>query len=304
LKDVAKKNSVHAIISTHSSSTLIRVEPEQVRYFRRINNKQVNIRSITLPESNAEAGKYVREAVKAYPELYFARFVVLGEGDSESIILPKLAEASDLLIDPSFVAMVPLGGRHVNHFWRLLNDLDIPHATLLDYDLGRKGGGWGRIKYACEQLWEVSRIDEENFEISKTLPDEGGQLTDEHLKSWLDLLKNENVFLSKPLDIDLLMLDAYPLEYRELEPGAKGPSGDALAAKQAALKEKGDPEEYHEDWDDDFLWYRYLFLGRGKPSSHLKVMSSISTEKLAKAMPKELKELIDCIKNNLETYDV
>ena len=28
--------------------------------------------------------------------------------------------------------MVPLGGRHVNHFWRLVHDLAIPHLTLLD----------------------------------------------------------------------------------------------------------------------------------------------------------------------------
>jgi putative ATP-dependent endonuclease of the OLD family len=42
----------------------------------------------------------------------------------------------------------------VNHFWRLLTDLDIPHATLLDLDRGRAGGGWGRIKTACKQRLE------------------------------------------------------------------------------------------------------------------------------------------------------
>jgi hypothetical protein len=92
------------------------------------------------------------EAVRAYPELYFARFVILGEGASEQVVLPRLAEALDLPIDRSFVAIVPLGGRHVNHLWRLLNDLAIPHATLLDLDMGRFGGGWGRIKTTCAQL--------------------------------------------------------------------------------------------------------------------------------------------------------
>ena len=42
----------------------------------------------------------------------------------------------------------PISGRHVNHFWRLLNDLEIPFITLLDLDRERDGGGWGRIKYA------------------------------------------------------------------------------------------------------------------------------------------------------------
>ena len=58
-------------------------------------------------------------------------------------------------IDRSFVAVAPLGGRHVNHLWRLLTDLDIPYATLLDLDWGRDGGGWGRIKTVCTQLLEV-----------------------------------------------------------------------------------------------------------------------------------------------------
>jgi len=53
------------------------------------------------------------------------------------------------------VSFVPLGGRHVNHFWRLLNGLGIPYITLLDLDFGRPGGGWGRIKYALEQLLEL-----------------------------------------------------------------------------------------------------------------------------------------------------
>jgi putative ATP-dependent endonuclease of the OLD family len=73
----------------------------------------------------------------------------------ERVVLPRLAQAEGLLIDPAFVAIVPLGGRHVQHFWRLLNGLGIPHATLRDLDIGRKGGGFGRVKTAIEQLIAV-----------------------------------------------------------------------------------------------------------------------------------------------------
>ncbi len=66
--------------------------------------------------------------------------------------MPRLAEALDLLIDPAFVAIVPLGGRHVQYFWKLLTHLGIPHATLLDLDLGRDGGGFGRVKIGIETL--------------------------------------------------------------------------------------------------------------------------------------------------------
>lgn len=297
---VASRQNMQAIISSHSASTLARVEPENIRYFRKTSEAKVMVRSITLPAKSDEAGKYVREAVKAYPELYFAKFVVLGEGDSELVVLPKLAEAADLLIDPSFVAIVPLGGRHVNHFWRLLSDLEIPFATLLDYDLGRSGGGWGRIKYCCEQLRKIGQLDDANYKISQTLPDNG---SDKNSQSWKELLKKNNVFFSSPLDIDLLMLDAFPDEYRELDTGETGPSGEVHEAKKAALKAKGDPNAYGDEWDDDFLWYRYLFLGRGKPSSHLRAMAIAQPEALVEGTPDVIKELLDCIKEHTEVDD-
>jgi predicted ATP-dependent endonuclease of OLD family len=45
---------------------------------------------LSLPEDADEQAKYISEAVKAYPEIYFAKLVVLGEGDSEQVILPKM----------------------------------------------------------------------------------------------------------------------------------------------------------------------------------------------------------------------
>ena len=61
--------------------------------------------------------------------------------------------------DDMSISVVPLGGRHVNHFWRLLHDLGIPQVTLLDLDLGRHQGGWGRVKYAIQQLLKFPTID-------------------------------------------------------------------------------------------------------------------------------------------------
>ena len=41
-----------------------------------------------------------------------------------------------------------------SYFWRLLSDLSIPHATLLDLDLGRSGGGYGRVANMLSELIE------------------------------------------------------------------------------------------------------------------------------------------------------
>ncbi len=156
IEDLTGGSRAQAVVSSHSASILSRVDPSQVRHFRLDTvNRTSLVRAISLPVGLEDESKFIREAVRAYPELYFARFVVLGEGASEEVVVPRLAEALGFDIDRSFVAVVPLGGRHVNHLWRLLTELDIPYATLLDLDWGREGGGWGRIKNACAQLLEV-----------------------------------------------------------------------------------------------------------------------------------------------------
>ncbi|MCD8551010.1 MAG: ATP-dependent endonuclease, partial [Shewanella xiamenensis] len=103
----------------------------------------------------------------------FSKLVILGEGDSEQIVLPKLLEHFAKDIDGHSISVVPLGGRHVNHFWRLLNSLKIPFVTLLDFDIDRNGGGFGRMKYVVEQLILMDEIksnyiNEKLFLISPT----------------------------------------------------------------------------------------------------------------------------------------
>jgi hypothetical protein len=69
-----------AVVSSHAPSILGRIDPTQVRRFRLdLADRTASVRSIKLPEGEVEALKFVREAVRTYPELYFARFTVLGE---------------------------------------------------------------------------------------------------------------------------------------------------------------------------------------------------------------------------------
>jgi len=94
--------TAQAILTSHSPSVLSRVAPEEVRYCRRDLKTGVSyVKPISLPQGDVEAVKFVRGAMLAYPELYFAKFVVLGEGDSEQIVLPRLAKALQLNVDTS-----------------------------------------------------------------------------------------------------------------------------------------------------------------------------------------------------------
>jgi putative ATP-dependent endonuclease of the OLD family len=307
IDDLTKGTRAQAVVSSHSASILARVDPSQVRHFR-LNpaDRTARVRAIRLPVGLEDASKFVREAVRTYPELYFARFAVLGEGASEEVVLPRLAEAMGLDIDRSFVAVVPLGGRHVNHLWRLLNDLGIPYATLLDLDWGRDGGGWGRIKTVCTQLLEIGVPPQAifgqhlnadpvaNLAAFDATPTENIAL----MNTWTSFLRQFHVFFSAPLDLDYSMLRAFPAAYQLVEPGRQGPSpqGDP---RTAVLGESGRGDLYAADQDQLLRWYRYLFLGRGKPSTHVRVLSGQTAQALAVGAPEELRALLASISARL-----
>ena len=298
-------------LTSHSPSVLGRVDPKEVRYLRLSDDRKSILKSITLPSEQNEAFKYVRQAVQAHPELYFSKVVVLGEGDSEQVILPAIARALDFDMDISFVSVVPLGGRHVNHLWRLLDELSIPYVTLLDYDHFRDGGGWSRIKYVCDQLLErgctpLQGVSEEEYANIPKRPD---NLDDQ--KNRVEALEEHGVFFSFQLDIDYLMLGSFPDAYHQLVPANGGPRIPApedehycekVKSAFAAIVKK-DPTSITElpPWADSTVafWYRYLFLGRGKPSTHSLALLNIQDEQLAATCPDVLKRLIRKIQSIL-----
>lgn len=291
-------------LTSHSPSILSRVYPEEVRYLRLSDERESILKSISLPSEKDEAFQYVKQAVQAHPELYFSKVVILGEGDSEKVILPAIMRALGFDMDISFVTVVPLGGRHVNHLWRLLDELSIPHVTLLDYDHCRNSGGWGRINYVCNQLLERGHtprqgVSEEEYANIRNRPDD---LDDQ--KNWIEALEKQGVFFSFQLDIDYLMLEAFPNAYQQLAPANRGPRIPAPEDEYHCEKVKSvfaaiikkDPTSITElpSWVNSttMFWYRYLFLGRGKPSTHSLALLNIQDDQLAAACPDVLKRLI------------
>jgi predicted ATP-binding protein involved in virulence len=303
-RNIGGLKEAQVMISSHSSSILSRVEPEEVRYTRLDETTRRSIvKSLTLPAVGSDERKYVRLAVRAYSELYFARFVILAEGDSESIILPRIADAMGIPLDRSFVPIVPLGGRFVTHFWRLLDDLDIPYATLLDLDLGRKHGGGKAIKRIVDELAAIGNDLSKNKSITEGYIklnqlnniDDAELLRRDWNHPWLRALRRERIYFSSPLDIDFGMLMTFPDEYQKVRPDGQGPrkNANAIASKKATtLKTGGNPALYSAGYDTEFSWYPYLFLSESKPETHLRALSDIKPRKLVRKVPEELKLLI------------
>jgi len=323
LTTVAHSGSGQVLLTSHSPSIMSRLDPERVRYLRlAADSLETCVRNISLPAAADEAFKYVKEAVRAYPELYFARLVILGEGDSEEIVVPRVAKALKIPIDTNLVSVVPLGGRHVNHFWKLLHGLDIPHLTLLDLDRERLGGGWGRIHYACDQLTQVGIPKHELLAVSdgqggtRVMDDKSfGRMpqwkasSQKSMLGWMERLETYGVFFSAPLDLDFLMLRAFPSEYREAGGGSPRIPADhaelAIRVQKAVattLKDGGtDGSTYSDEEKADFIWYSYLFLGKGKPTTHLLALNRIKPALLAKGVPPMLARLCHSMKAYLPT---
>lgn len=330
-KQLSNNDNSQVVLTSHSPAIVKRIEPEDLRYLRIENNDRVLqtiVSGIQLPQAIDESYKYIKGAIQAYPELYFAKLVVLGEGDSEELLLPKFFDLLGKEIDSSQISIVPLGGRHVNYFWKLLNSLKIPYITLLDFDNERYGGGWGRIKYISQHLYELNTEFQEWFNTQGLDFNEIGareceSMEDKRLINWFYKLEEFNVYFSSPLDIDFLMLQHYKEHYLDMLSSKEGPvvsyadSGgnskkvkltdldciDKLQleglekrieeAKIATLKDKSGPgDSFTSEEKELMIWYQYFFLGRGKPTTHMKFLSSISDDELKRNLPLVFEKMV------------
>jgi putative ATP-dependent endonuclease of OLD family len=289
-----------AMIATHAPSLLKRVPPESIRYLRLNAQRETVVRSIVLPDVADEAHKYVREAVQAFPELYFSRLVILGEGDSEEIVLPRLLEAKELDYDNTSISVVPLGGRHVNHFWRLLHGLGIPQVTLLDLDLGRFQGGWGRVRYAVQQLLKFPTIKSDlNRQHLADLPkwEDKSLLTSKVGKDWINFLESAGVFFSLPLDLDFTMLRSYPEAYGVDEDELEEPDEETIVSVLG--KRHGDVALYSEEEQQYFDTYHRRFKLDSKPVAHLDALGQLDEAELNENLPEAIGRLLELVRTKL-----
>lgn len=325
LSAISKGANAQVLLSSHSPAILGRVQPDDVRYFRGNEHSEATVVvELALPEDGTdEAYKYVREAIRGYPELYFASLVILGEGPSEEIVLKRIFEANGTPLDSHFVSLVPLGGRHVNHFWRLLHGLGVPYLTLLDLDREKEGAGWGRIQYVRDQL--VALHGSESAAITWPLEDGGtGSLANaqwdslassavsniKDMEDWIGYFQSTfGIYFSRPLDLDLSLLEAFPALYKGLiVPPQRGPqlpaegSPEYPAAIDSRVKQvlaadasKAAPalgSTYSAEQRALFPFYKYFFVDGSKPVTHMRAMIAIENEVLIAGLPPVLRDLL------------
>ena len=325
LASISKQNHSQVLLSSHTPSIVRRIDPESILHFRITEQYESQVNKIKLPERKDEAYKYIKEAIHNYPEIYFARLVVIGEGDTEEVVFNRFMDIEGVDFDDNIITFAPLGHRFVNHIWKLLDALKIPHITLLDLDLEREGGGWGRIKYALQQLFEngVNRSEMLNLGNGQILEDiEFNNMhnwnvdlnTFSIMTGWISNLERYNVFFSAPLDLDFLLLTHYPNFYKATIPPNGGPRiPDKIfdstnfqkklnAGVQATLKsENAIGCTYTAEDKELMIWYNYHFLGRGKPTTHILTFSEMTEEDIRQSYPLLFHTIFERIKSLLLT---
>lgn len=323
LNKISEQHHSQVLLSSHTPSIVKRIDPESILHFRITDSYESEVNEIILPKKEDEAYKYIKQAINNYPEIYFARLVVIGEGDTEEVIFNKFMEIEEVDFDDNIITFAPLGHRFVNHIWKLLETLHIPYITLLDLDLERHGGGWGRVKYALNQLIEIG-VDKNQLLVLK----DKSIFSDERLESmhdfeldkrnveimymWINRLNTYDVYFSQPLDLDFLMLQNYTDFYKKAIPKNGGPKIPDATTSPVKFKEKVEAgikatlksdsatgDTYSEEDKELMIWYNYHFLGRGKPTTHILALSKMTDDEIKESTPDLFKTLFNRIQELL-----
>lgn len=174
---------------------------------------------------------------------------------------------------------------------------------MLDLDYGRAGAGPGRLRDACRRLADNNVDVFAGLDGFSTVDELADTMTVAEITRVMSHLRQFGVFFSVPLDLDMAMLVSFWDAYTRLEQGELGPRD--TDATEAVLGSGGSPNAYWQPVGDDararqqqLCWYRYLFLARSKPSTHLRALARLSDSDLLNG-PEPVIALIEYIKAKL-----
>ncbi len=126
------------ILTTHSphiasvtpirSIVLLRYDAEQ--------EATVAVSTAIAPLTERDEADLQRYIDVSRGEIFFARGVILVEGDAERFLVPAFAEALDILLDMLGITVCSIGGTNFTPYVKLLGPqgLNIPHVILTDRD--------------------------------------------------------------------------------------------------------------------------------------------------------------------------
>lgn len=167
-----KEMAGQKIISSHSPDVLKVADLETIRVFRK-NGSGTKICSIPRPSRHRRQDGTLHVQPYLYPDeklkverfaqmrnagLYFARLLLLFEGDSEEAVISVFAQAIGIPLHRQGVSLIPCGGQTYNPFLKIAHPdaFDIPWIIFADGDAGKQAAQ-SQVKNAN---YDQSRIDD------------------------------------------------------------------------------------------------------------------------------------------------
>ncbi|MYB01036.1 hypothetical protein F4X90_15380 [Candidatus Poribacteria bacterium] len=179
--------------------------------------------------------------------------------------------------------------------------------------MGRKGGGFGRVKAVIKQLLKHDVPREKLLQI-----EDDGVLSNEELKGmhkwqepsdvenlipWVTDMRKFGVFFSSPLDFDLMMLEAFPDAYGALVPRRGGPKKSVDSAADTILGQNAPGLTLYQNlftsYVDHLPSYQYHFLTRSKPATHMAAISHLKDEEVISHLPEPIEAILQHVVDNL-----
>lgn len=143
LQELSRQPDFQAIITTHSPDLALLGLPFNVFRFNLIGNK-TKIDKFDKTELKDWKNKACREISRSNSEMFFAKSVLLVEGEAEQTLIPILAnnyistngEKGDLSLDKYDISIVSMGGKdNFEFYFRYLDGLGIKCFFLFDGDI-------------------------------------------------------------------------------------------------------------------------------------------------------------------------
>ncbi len=133
LRRISRENQV--IYTTHSPYFVAIPEFEEVRIVKRNQANRTTVIESNLPPSEGLREKLRKEFDPERNELFFAKHVILVEGDTEKLALPEYAARLGLDLDRAGVSIVEVGGkRSLLPFAEIIMSFELPLTVLFDTD--------------------------------------------------------------------------------------------------------------------------------------------------------------------------
>ena len=172
-KEYKKKWPVQFIVTTHSSHISNQVDFESIRYFSKRPDKCIKIKDLKkFKDENSENANFLHKYLTLTKcDLFFADKVILVEGRSEHILLPRMIKKFDdenkTKLSNQYISIIVVGGAYAHKFYNFLEFIDTYCLVITDIDFVDKNNS----KYSKCFYEENKELYSSNYTIKNWFKD-------------------------------------------------------------------------------------------------------------------------------------